>query len=101
MHKHSAKKEIDLHDSNFYWTTSIKEKIHWFPFFTIIEHTANILKPNKGLITSLLKLFAVFQLRLFDDKHNEEDNVVGSISIRCIKCNKDTGLHIKLKELKE
>ena len=33
-----------------------------------MEHTANILKPNKGLIPSLLNIFSMFELRLFDDK---------------------------------
>ena len=48
----------------------------------------------------LLKLFAMFQLRLLYGKHNEEENVVDAISIRCSKCNKDTGLHIKIQQLK-
>ena len=50
VYKISAKKEIDRHDSNLYWSTSIKDKIQWFTFLTIIEHTENILKLNKGLI---------------------------------------------------
>ena len=37
----------------------------------------------------------MFQFRLFYDKHNEEENVVGAIAIRCISYNKDTGLHIE------
>ena len=37
----------------------------------------------------------MFNLRLFYYKHNEEGNVVDSIDIRCINCNKYTGLHIK------
>ena len=32
-----------------------------------MEHNANILKPNKGIIPSLLKVFAIFELRLIDD----------------------------------
>ena len=76
-----------------YWTTPIKDTIHWFPFLSVIEHTTNILNPNKGLIPSLLKLFAMIQLRLFDDKQDEEGNVVDIISIMCISCNKETGLY--------
>ena len=45
-----------------------KIQFNSFPILAIIEHTENILNPNKGIITSLLKLFAIFQLRLFDDK---------------------------------
>ena len=60
VNKNSAKKEIDCHDSDLYWPTSIKDTIQWFPFLTTIEHTANIINPNKGLIPSLLKVFAMF-----------------------------------------
>ena len=42
--------------------------MQWFTFPAIMEHTENILNPNKGLITSLLKLFSMFKLRLIDDK---------------------------------
>ena len=44
----------------------------WFPFLTIMEHTENILKQNKGLILSLLRFFSMFQLRLIDDKYEVE-----------------------------
>ena len=83
------------HDSDLYWPTTIKDTSHWFPFLSVIEHTTNILNPNKGLIPSLLKLFAMIQLRLFDDKQDEEGNVVDIISIMCISCNKETELHFK------
>ena len=69
--------------------------IQWFPFLAIVEHTAHTLKPNKGLIPSLLKVFAIFQLNLFYDRHNEEGNVVGARDIRCTDCNKETGLYLK------
>ena len=70
MYKPSAKKEIGCNSRNLHCPTSIKDTIQFFPFLTIIEHTANIIKPNKGIITSLLKVFAMFQLRLFDDKQD-------------------------------
>ena len=60
MSKPSDAKEIECHDSYFYWPTPKKDTIQWFHFTTIMEHTANILKPNKGLITSLLKAYAIF-----------------------------------------
>ena len=59
MSKLSDKKQIDIHDSNLYWPTSIKDIIQWFPFIAIMEQTANILNPNKGLIPSLLRFFHV------------------------------------------
>ena len=65
-------------------------------FFAIIEHTTNILNPNIGIIPSLLKVSAMFKLRLFYDKHNEEGNVVDEIAIRCSNFNRETGLHFKI-----
>ena len=69
MSKPSEKKEINRHDSNLYRPTTIKDIIQWFTFLTIMEHTASIIKPNKGIITSLLRVFAIFVLRLIDDKY--------------------------------
>ena len=60
-----------------------------------MDHTENIVKPNKSLITSLLKAPAMFQLRKIYDKHNEEENVVDAIAIKCSYCNKDTCLYLK------
>ena len=77
--KPSDKKEIHSHNSNLYCPTSIKDTMQWFTFITIMEHTANILKPNKGLITSLLRVFPMFQLSLIYDKYELE-----AIYIRCI-----------------
>ena len=55
-----------------------------------MEHTANILNPNKGIIPSLLKVFAMFQLRIIDDTYEVE-----AIDIRCINCKKETGLYLR------
>ena len=55
-----------------------------------MEHTANILKPNKGLIPSLLNVFVMCQLRLFDDKYGVE-----IIAIRCINSKKETCLYLR------
>ena len=54
MSKPSDKKEIYYHDSDLYWPTTIKDQIQWFPFITIMEHTENIMNPNKGIIPSIL-----------------------------------------------
>ena len=70
MYKPSAKKEIDHRGRNWYWPTSMKDTIQWFPFIIIMEHTANILNPNKWLIPSLLKVFSMFQLHIFYYKRN-------------------------------
>ena len=53
-----------------------------------MEHTANIINPNKGIITSLLKVFEMFGVHLIGDKDKLE-----AIAIRCINCKKETGLY--------
>ena len=60
-----------------------------------MEHTENIPKTNKGIIPSLLKVSAMFQLRLFDDKQNEQQKVVEILDIRCINSKKGTGLYLR------
>ena len=55
-----------------------------------MEHNANIMKTNNGLISSLLKLFSMFELSLLSD---EEKSYV--IYIRCIHCKRETGLYLK------
>ena len=62
------KKKFNRHNSDKYWPTSIKYTIKWFPFIAIMEHTANITKTNNGIISSLLKVFAVSELHLNFDK---------------------------------
>ena len=59
MSKPSDKKEMYRNESNLYWPTSIKYTIQWFPCPIIMEHTTNILKPYKCIISSLLKFFHV------------------------------------------
>ena len=41
----------------------------------------------------------MLQFPIFHYKHNEYEKVVGSIAIKCINCNKDVGLHIKIQQL--
>ena len=55
-----------------------------------MERTANIMNINKGIMTSLLKVFAMFELRLIGDKEK-----LDVIAIRCINCKKETGLYLK------
>ena len=54
-----------------------------------MEHTVNIINPNKGVIPSLLNVFAMFELRLICDKDKLE-----YIAISCINCKKETGLYL-------
>ena len=43
-------------DSGEHWPTSIKETIQWFPFLTIMEHTANNMENNNWPVSLLLNL---------------------------------------------
>ena len=62
-----------------------------------MEHTASIIETDISSIPSLLKVFAMFQVCLFYDKHNEEDNVVEDIAIKCRNCHSSTALYLKNK----
>ena len=73
-----------------YWPTSIKDTINWFPFIDIMEHTANIMKTNKGIIPSLLNTFVVFVLHFIGYKEHLE-----VLAIRCINFKKETGLYLQ------
>ena len=73
-----------------YWPTSIKDTIKWSPFLTIMEHTANILKPKQGIVTSLLKDFPMLEFCLIDDRGK-----VGAIAISCINREKETCLYLE------
>ena len=55
-----------------------------------MEHTANILKINKGIIPSLLNMFAMFELHLVSDKEKLE-----VIDISSINCKKETVLYLQ------
>ena len=79
-----------------YWPTLTKDTIQRFPFHTIIEHTAKIINQNKGIILSILKVFAMFELRLFDDRDKVE-----VIAIRCINWKKITVLYLVNSTLEE
>ena len=43
----------------------------------------------------------MFQMLLFYYKHNEEDNVLKSIAIKCSNCDRSTGLFLKDKTVEE
>ena len=61
LYKPSDKNKLNLHNRDKLWPTSIKYTIRWFPFLAIMEHTAKIMEKNNGLISSLLKVFAMFE----------------------------------------
>ena len=53
-----------------------------------MEHTANKMQENKGLISSLLKMFAMFEIRL--SHGNKELDV---LSIKCTNFKREKGLY--------
>ena len=81
MYKTSGKRKFNRVDSDEHWPTSIKKKIQRFTFLAIMEHTANKMKENNGLISSLLNMFAVFEIRL-----SYGDKELYVLSIKCINC---------------
>ena len=86
MYKTSVKNKFNCVDSDENQLISIKKKIMWFPFLRIMEHTENKMKENNGLISSLLNIFAMFQIRLIcGDKELEV------LSLKCINCKRETG----------
>ena len=82
------KKKFNRIDSNNYWPKSKQETIQWFPFLTIMEYTTNIMKTNNGLISSLLKVFSMFELSL-----NYKEGKLDVISISCINFKRETVVH--------
>ena len=77
-------------DSDKFQPTPINETIQWFTFLNIMGYTANITEKNNGLISSLLKVFAMFELRL-----NYDEKKLDFISIRCIHCKRETVSYLK------
>ena len=87
MYKTSEKK-FNRVDSDEHWPTSIKNKMQWFPFPNIMEHTENKMEENNGLISSLLNMFAMFEIRL-----SYGDKELDVFSIKCINCKIETSLN--------
>ena len=54
-----------------------------------------------SLIPLLLKVFAMFQMGLFQYKHNEEEKKLDYIFINCSNCDRSNGLLLKVKQLKK
>ena len=89
------KKEIGCRGIHSYWPTILIEYIQSFTFLDIVEHTGNNIGTNMTLLTLLLKVFAIFKMRLWYGNENVEGNVVDNIDVRCSNCGKITGLYMK------
>ena len=90
LYKPSEKKKFNCHDSDYYWPTPIKQTIKWFTFLIIMEHTANKIETNNELISSLLKVFAMFELSLSYKEGN-----LDVLSLSCINCKREICLFLK------
>ena len=74
-------------DDHEHWPASMKSTIQWFPFHTIMEHTGNIMQDDKHLISSLLKMFSMFEILLsYGDKDMDTE------CLKCINWKRETGL---------
>ena len=71
------------------WKLNI-DASEWFPFLTNMEHTENQMQEDKGLSSSLLKMFDMFEIRLsFGDEY------LDALSIKFINCKRETGLNLE------
>ena len=52
-----------------------------------MEHTENIMQDYKHIISSLLKMFSMFEIWL-----SYGDNYLDTVSLKCINCKRETGL---------
>ena len=64
MYKPSETRKFNFVDTDEHWPISTKKKFQWFSFLTIMVHTANKTRENNGPISSLLNMFAMFDIRL-------------------------------------
>ena len=58
-------------------------------------HTVDKIDTHITLLPLLLKIFAMFQMRLWYYKENLEENVVETIAVSCSNCGETTGLYVK------
>ena len=84
----SDKKKINRHADHDHWPASIKSTCQWFPFHAIMEYTENIMQDDTHLMSSLLKMFLMFEICL-----SCGDNYLDVVSLNCIDCKKETGLN--------
>ena len=65
-----------------------------------MEHTAGIIETDISLIPLLLKFFAIFQMRLFYSKRNEEEKKLESLFNKCSNNDRSTSLLLNVKTVK-
>ena len=87
MYKPSKRKIINRIDDHKHWPASIKSTIQWFRFHDIMEHIGIIMQDDTHLISSLLKMFSMFEIRL-----SYWEKYLDTLSLKCIHCKRETGL---------
>ena len=60
--------------------------MQWFSFLTIMEYNTNKVQEDTGLISSLLKIFSMFEICL---SFGDED--LDALSTKCISYKRETG----------
>ena len=80
MYKPSEKNKINRFDNHKHCPVSVKETIQWFPFLTIMKHTANKMEKNR-LVSSWLKVFDMFEIRL-----SYKDEKLDVVSLKVFDC---------------
>ena len=65
---------MDRHGSMTYLPTSINQFIHWFSFLNIMEYTAKNKETGLTILTSLSKMFSMFQLHFWYNKESADKN---------------------------
>ena len=61
-----------------------------------MKHTAYKIETHIILLTLLFKVFGMFNMRLWYDNVNIEENLVDNMGIRCSNCGKTTVLYMKI-----
>ena len=79
----SEKEKINCHADHYHWPASIKSTCQWFTFHAIMEYTGNIMEDDTHLMSLLLKMFSMSEIRL-----SYGDNDLDVLSLKCINCKK-------------
>ena len=66
-----------------------------------MENNADNIETKIILVSSLLKVFSMFKMRLWYDNKNIDGNMVDNIVIRSSNCRKATALSVKNTNYKE
>ena len=84
----SDKKKIKRQADHDHWPASIKSTLQWFTFHAIMEYTGNLMKDDTHLMSTLLKILSMFEIRL-----SCGDDDLDIVSLKCINCKKETVLN--------